>query len=109
MTLFDLRFSWAIAAFFPLSAVALLVVAGPAWRSCQAQRAEHQNLCRWLEYSLSASITTGALSPGTGRIPTAAPDGSRGQGRLMMSAPRSLCVPPPTGRPGGANGSEASS
>lgn len=63
MTLFDLRFSWAIGAFFPLSAVALLVVAGPAWRSCQAQRAKHQNLCRWLEYSLSASITTGPCRP----------------------------------------------
>ncbi|MHB1920545.1 MAG: hypothetical protein ACYCSX_18050, partial [Acidimicrobiales bacterium] len=66
MTLFDLRFSWAIAAFFPcwwrvtfpLSAVALLVVAGPAWRSCQAQRAKHQNHCLWLEYSLIATNTT---------------------------------------------------
>jgi len=54
--LFDLRFAWAIAAFFALSAVAHLMVAWPAWRSYQAQLARHRNPYRWLEYSLSASI-----------------------------------------------------
>jgi hypothetical protein len=56
VTLFDLRFAWAIAAFFALSAVAHLVVAGPAWRSYQARLARHQNPYRWLEYSASASV-----------------------------------------------------
>ena len=56
VTLFDLRFAWAIAAFFALSAVAHLVVVGPAWRSYQAHLAKHRNPYRWLEYSLSASI-----------------------------------------------------
>ena len=56
VTLFDVRFAWAIAAFFSLSAVAHLVVAWPAWDSYQAQLARHRNPYRWLEYSLSASI-----------------------------------------------------
>ena len=56
VTLFDLRFAWAIAAFFALSALAHLVVAGPAWRSYQAQLSKRRNPYRWLEYSLSASI-----------------------------------------------------
>ena len=56
VTLFDLRFAWAIAAFFALSAVAHLIVAGPAWRSYQVLLAKHRNPYRWLEYSLSASI-----------------------------------------------------
>ena len=56
VTLFDLRFAWAIAAFFALSAVAHLVVAWPAWESYQAQLAKNRNPYRWLEYSLSASI-----------------------------------------------------
>ena len=56
VTLFDVRFAWAIAAFFGLSAVAHLVVALPAWTSYQAQLARHRNPYRWLEYSLSASI-----------------------------------------------------
>lgn len=55
-TLFDLHFAWAIVAFFALSAVAHLVVAGPAWRSYQGQLAKSRNPYRWLEYSLSASI-----------------------------------------------------
>ncbi len=56
VTLFDLRFAWAIAGFFALSAVAHLVVAGPAWRSYRAQLDRHRNPYRWLEYSLSASL-----------------------------------------------------
>ncbi len=56
VTLFDVRFAWAIAAFFGLSAVAHLVVALPAWTSYQAQLVRHRNPYRWLEYSLSASI-----------------------------------------------------
>ena len=56
VTLFDVRFAWAIAAFFALSAVAHLVVAWPAWRPYKAQLALGRNPFRWLEYSLSASI-----------------------------------------------------
>lgn len=56
VTLVDLRFAWAIAAFFALSALAHLVVAWPAWRSYQEQLAKYRNPYRWLEYSLSASI-----------------------------------------------------
>lgn len=56
VVLFDLRFGWAIAAFFALSAVAHLVVAWPAWESYRAQLARNRNPYRWLEYSLSASI-----------------------------------------------------
>ncbi|HET6874674.1 MAG TPA: heliorhodopsin HeR [Acidimicrobiales bacterium] len=56
VALFELRFSWAIAAFFALSAMAHLVIAGPAWRSYLTQLARLRNPYRWLEYSLSASI-----------------------------------------------------
>ncbi len=56
VTLFDLRFAWAIAAFFALSAVAHLAIAGPAWPAYQAQLANQRNPYRWLEYSLSASV-----------------------------------------------------
>ncbi len=56
VTLASLRFAWAIAAFFALSALAHLVVAWPAWRSYQEQLARQRNPYRWLEYSLSASI-----------------------------------------------------
>ncbi len=56
VTLFDLRFAWAIAAFFALSAVAHLVVAGPGWDAYRKQLAKRRNPFRWLEYSLSASI-----------------------------------------------------
>jgi hypothetical protein len=56
VTLFDLSFAWAIAAFFALSAVAHFSVAGPHWTSYQDQLAKGRNPYRWLEYSLSASI-----------------------------------------------------
>ncbi len=56
VTLFDIRFAWAIAAFFALSALAHLVVAWPGWDSYTAHLAKRQNPYRWLEYSLSASI-----------------------------------------------------
>ncbi len=56
VTLFNLNFSSGIAAFFALSAVARLVVAGPAWSSSRKQLAKHRNLYRWLGHSLSASI-----------------------------------------------------
>lgn len=56
VTLFSLRFAWAIAAFFGLSAVAHLWVAGPAWRSYKEHVVAGRNPYRWLEYSLSASI-----------------------------------------------------
>lgn len=56
VTLFDLGFAGAIAAFFALSALAHFGVAGPGWRSYQAQLTKGRNPYRWLEYSLSASI-----------------------------------------------------
>lgn len=56
VVLFDVRFAWAIAAFFALSAVAHLVIAWPAWESYKEQLLHHRNPYRWLEYSLSASI-----------------------------------------------------
>ena len=56
VVLFDLPFAWAIAAFFALSALAHLTVAGPRWASYRAQLLRSRNPYRWLEYSLSASI-----------------------------------------------------
>ena len=56
VTLFDLSFAWAIAAFFALSALAHFSVSGPGWHSYQTQLRKNRNPYRWLEYSLSASI-----------------------------------------------------
>jgi len=56
VTLFNLSFAGAIAAFFALSALAHFGVAGPGWNSYQAQLQQSRNPYRWLEYSLSASI-----------------------------------------------------
>ena len=56
VTLFSVRFAWAIAAFFGLSALAHLFVAGPGWKSYRRQLAAGRNPYRWIEYSLSASI-----------------------------------------------------
>jgi hypothetical protein len=56
VTLFNLNFAWAIAAFFALSAAAHLIVAGPRWASYQREVSAGRNPYRWLEYSLSASI-----------------------------------------------------
>jgi hypothetical protein len=56
VTLFNLSFAWAIAAFFALSALAHFSVAGPRWASYQAQLLKGRNPYRWLEYSMSASI-----------------------------------------------------
>ena len=56
VTLFNLSFAWAIAAFFALSALAHFSVSGPGWHSYQTQLRKNRNPYRWLEYSLSASI-----------------------------------------------------
>ena len=56
VTLFDVRFAWAIAGFFGLSALAHLFVAGPAWNAYKQRLIGGRNPYRWLEYSLSASI-----------------------------------------------------
>jgi len=56
VTLFNLSFAWAIAAFFALSALAHFAVVGPGWASYQVQLGKGRNPYRWLEYSLSASI-----------------------------------------------------
>ena len=55
-TLFSVRFAWAIAAFFALSALAHLFVAGPGWNAYKKHITGGRNPYRWLEYSLSASI-----------------------------------------------------
>ena len=62
VTLFNLGFGWAIAAFFGLSALAHFMVAGPRWASYQAQLSKCHNPYRWLEYSLSASIMIGLIA-----------------------------------------------
>lgn len=56
VTLFSLNYAWAIAAFFALSALAHLIVAGPQWGSYRREISSGRNPYRWLEYSLSASI-----------------------------------------------------
>jgi hypothetical protein len=56
VTLFNLNFAWAIAAFFALSALAHFTVAGPRWDNYKVQLQKCRNPYRWLEYSLSASI-----------------------------------------------------
>ncbi|MSO79905.1 MAG: hypothetical protein EXQ79_09920 [Acidimicrobiia bacterium] len=56
VTLFNVSFAGAIAAFFALSALAHFGVAGPRWGSYRAQLLKGRNPYRWLEYSLSASI-----------------------------------------------------
>ncbi len=56
VTLFNVRFAWAIAAYFGLSALAHLFVAGPAWNAYKQRLIEGRNPYRWVEYSLSASI-----------------------------------------------------
>ncbi len=56
VTLFSVRFAWAIAAFFALSALAHLFAAGPGWNAYKRQITAGRNPYRWLEYSLSASI-----------------------------------------------------
>lgn len=56
VTLFDVRFAWAIAAFFALSALAHFLVAGPRAASYREQLLRHRNPYRWIEYSLSASL-----------------------------------------------------
>lgn len=66
VTLFDIRFAWAIAAFFALSAVAHLVVAGPAWDRYRSGLQRCRNPFRWLEYSLSASIMVVLIAMLTG-------------------------------------------
>ncbi len=56
VTLCSVRFAWAIAAFFGLSALAHLFAAGPGWTLYRLQITAGRNPYRWLEYSLSASI-----------------------------------------------------
>ncbi|MBK9178700.1 MAG: heliorhodopsin HeR [Acidimicrobiales bacterium] len=56
-TLFEVRFSWAIAAFLLLAAVDHLLMASPAvvgWYERNLQR--NINYARWVEYSISASV-----------------------------------------------------
>jgi hypothetical protein len=55
-TFFDLRFSYAIAAFLLLAAVDHLATAGPLRGRYEAGLARRINSFRWVEYSVSASI-----------------------------------------------------
>ncbi len=55
-TFFNLSFAGGVAAFFLLSAVAHLLIAGPLWERYQRQLGLKRNPYRWVEYSLSASL-----------------------------------------------------
>ncbi len=54
--LFDLPLAWGVAAFLALSAVAHLLLAGPAYGRYRHDLRHHRNIARWVEYSLSASL-----------------------------------------------------
>jgi hypothetical protein len=66
VTVFDVSFAGAIAAFFALSSLAHFAVAGPGWHRYQAQLRKGRNPFRWLEYSLSASIMVVLIAMLTG-------------------------------------------
>lgn len=53
---FNLSFAGGVAAFFLLSAVAHLLIAGPLWERYGNQLRLGRNPYRWIEYSVSASI-----------------------------------------------------
>lgn len=66
-TLFDLRFSWAIAAFLVLAALDHLIVAVGRGRSSYERNLERGvSPVRWYEYSLSASIMVVLIAMLTG-------------------------------------------
>ena len=64
--LFELRTAWAVAAFFFLSAIFHLAIAGPWWKGYLANLDRSRNPYRWVEYSLSASIMIVLIAQITG-------------------------------------------
>ncbi len=66
VTLFNLRTAWVVAAFFLLSAVAHLLVAGPGWSRYSTDLARSRNPYRWIEYSISSSLMIVVIAQLTG-------------------------------------------
>jgi len=64
--LIDVRLAWVIAAFFFLSAVAHLLVAGPLRGHYERELARKRNPYRWIEYSVSSSLMIVAIALLTG-------------------------------------------
>ncbi|MBW4076989.1 MAG: heliorhodopsin HeR [Acidobacteria bacterium] len=64
--LLDVRLAWLISAFFFLSAVAHLVVAGPLRESYERELEKGRNPYRWIEYSVSSSLMIVAIALLTG-------------------------------------------
>lgn len=62
----DLRLAWIVAAFFFLSAVAHLLLAGPLRSRYEGELAKSQNPFRWIEYSVSSSLMILAIAQLTG-------------------------------------------
>jgi hypothetical protein len=69
---FDLRMAWLIAAFFALSALAHMLVAGPLRRGYESNLASSRNPYRWAEYSVSSSLMIVAIAQLTGIADAAA-------------------------------------
>jgi len=70
--LFNIPMAGLIAAFFLLSALAHLLVAGPLRGTYEARLAKHQNPFRWMEYALSSSLMIVAIAQLTGIADVAA-------------------------------------
>lgn len=66
VTLFHLRTAWVVAAFFLLSAVAHVLVAGPGWQRYTTDLARSRNPYRWMEYSISSSLMIVVIAQLTG-------------------------------------------
>lgn len=64
--LVSIRTAWAIAAFFFLSALFHLMIAGPWWPRYVANLDRQRNPFRWVEYSLSSSIMIVLIAQITG-------------------------------------------
>ena len=58
VTLFNVNYAWAIDAFFALSALAHLIVAGPQWGSYQREISSGRDPYRCPEYSIRPSSNT---------------------------------------------------
>jgi Heliorhodopsin len=64
--LFDLRLAGLVAAFFFLSAIAHLLIAGPLRGRYERQLDQQRNPYRWIEYSVSSSLMIIAIAQLTG-------------------------------------------
>jgi hypothetical protein len=68
----DLRLAWIVVAFFFLSALAHLLLAGPLRTRYEGELARARNPYRWIEYSLSSSLMIVAIAQLTGIADVAA-------------------------------------